>query len=370
MAKNNNVGIGIIGLGGFGQFLRREWSKLDNVQIVAASDEDPARAPEQQDINFYTDYHALLDDPGVDIVAIATPPSTHVPMALAAIEKGKHVLIEKPIALTAADGRRIEQAARDAGVVATVNFMLRFDPIVEGMRNIVADRVFGRPRRVDLRNYATQDTVPPGHWFWNRDISGGILVEHGVHFFDMTSYILNSWAVEATGTSAWRNNEQEDRVFATVRFEDDVIGTFWHSFSRPMALETTNYHMAFDLGEVDISGWIPLTVKFWGWTDDAGIQSLKDNLPNVKIDVEEIKPFDTQSSEMVYRITASVRGEAELDKPKTEIYGDLVRANLEDVIAATKDSSHKLKVTLDDAIAAVAIAEQASEASKRGMAPV
>lgn len=370
VVNDSKVGVGIIGLGGFGQFLKREWSKLDNVRIVAVSDEDPSRAADQQDATFYNDYHELLDDPKVDIVSIATPPSTHVPMALAAIEKGKNLLIEKPLALSAEDGRKIAEAAKEAGVVATVNFMLRFDPIVEGMRKIVADRVFGKPRRVDLRNYATQDTVPPGHWFWNQDISGGILIEHGVHFFDMTSYILDSWALEATGVSVWRNNEQEDRMFATVKFDDGVVGTYWHSFTRPVALETTNFHMAFDLGEVDISGWIPLTASFWGWTDNAGIESIRANLPNARVDIEEVKPFDTQSSEMVYRINASIHGNAAIDKPKGDVYGDLVRANLLDVIAATKDPNHKLRVSLDDAIAAVAIAEQATEAAHRGMVPV
>lgn len=369
---NKKLGIGIIGLGGFGDFLLWEWSKSDEYAVVAACDRDPARAPVgTTDLRFYQDYNELLDDPKVDIVSIATPPSTHVSIALAAIERKKHVLIEKPVAISAADGRVIAEAAKEAGVVATVNFMLRFDPLVEGMRQIVAAGVFGKPRRLDLQNYATQDTVPPGHWFWNQDVSGGIMIEHGVHFFDMSSYILGYKAKEATGLSMWRNQSQEDRVFAAVKFEDDVVGTYWHSFTRPMALETTTFHMAFDLAEFHISGWIPLSATFFGWTNDRGVEALRKYLPGLKMEVEELKAFDTSASELTYRVSASVKGTTEIEQPKLEVYGSLLRAMMSDVVAAIKDPSHKLRVTLEDGINAVAIAETATESAHCGrMLPV
>lgn len=359
--NDGKTGVGIIGLGGFGHFLFRQWSKLDEVRIVAVSDEDPSRVPTSAaGLRFYQDYHGLLSDAEVEVVSIATPPSTHLDLALSAIERRKHVLIEKPVSMTAADGRRIADAAAKAGVVATVNFMLRFDPIVEGMRQIVQAQVFGQPRRADLRNYATQDTVPTGHWFWDHDISGGILVEHGVHFFDMTSFILGAQAREATGLSVWRNQEEEDRMFAAVRFENDVVGTYWHSFSRPMALETTTFHLAFDLGEVEISGWIPLTASFFGWTDEKGVAALREHLPGLELSVERMAELDAHSSDQVYPVNASVRGRAEVQQPKLEVYGNLVRAMLKDVVAAMHDPGHKLRATIEDAIAAVAVAEQAT----------
>lgn len=369
---NDKSGVGIIGLGGFGYFLLREWSKLSEIDIVAASDENPARVPASAgELSFYRNYEELLDDPRVQIVSIATPPSTHMPMALAAIERGKHVLIEKPLALTVDDGRKIAAAAKKAGVVATVNFMLRFNPIVEGMRKIIKAGVFGKPRRLDLRNYATQETVPPGHWFWDHNISGGILVEHGVHFFDMSTWMLDSPAKEATGLTIWRNKEQEDRVFAAVKFENDALGTYWHSFSRPTPLETTTFHMAFDLGEVEIKGWIPLTASFFGWTNNAGLDAMREHLPGFNLSVEEMPNMRVESSDQEYPVDASIRGTAQIESPKIEVYGNLVRSMMLDVVAATRDPDHKLRVPLDDAIAAVAIAEQAAAAAKSSpMEPV
>lgn len=370
--SDNKVGIGVIGLGGFGWFLIKEWSRLSEIEIVAVSDENPARVPpDAQGLTFYQNYDEMLDDPRVEIVSIATPPSTHLAMSLAAIAKGKHVLIEKPVALTAEDAATIAEAADKAGVVATVNFMLRFNPLVEGMRKIIEAGVFGKPRRVDLRNYATQVTVPPGHWFWDHKISGGILVEHGVHFFDMSSYMLGSRAVEATGLSVWRNSEQEDRVFATAKFENDVIGTYWHSFSRPLPLETTTFHMAFDLGEVEITGWIPLSVKFFGWTDQKGIETLRQNLPGLDLTVEEMKETLAKSSDETYPVSMSIKGTAEINLPKGDVYGNLVRAMMLDMVAAIRNRDHRLRVTLNDAKAAVAIAEQATKAiNERPLLPI
>jgi len=362
--NNAKIGVGIIGLGGFGYFLMREWSSLEEIQIVAGSDQNPARVPASAgEFKFYQNYQDLLDNPDVQIVSIATPPATHVPMALAAIEKKKHVIIEKPIATSAADGRRIAEAAKKAGVVATVNFMLRFNPIVEGMRKVIQAGVFGRPRRVDLRNYATQETVPPGHWFWDQELAGGILIEHGVHFFDMSTWMLGSKPAQATGLSVWRNKEQEDRMFAAVKFENDVIGTYWHSFSRPLVLETTSFHMAFDLGEVEISGWIPLSASFFGWTSQEGVAILKESLPGLELSVEEMSPLAAESSDQVYDVSASIRGTAEITKPKVEVYGDLVRAMMLDVVAAVNDPKHELRVNLEDGITAVAVAEQATKAA-------
>ncbi len=360
---DDKLGVGLVGMGGFGHFLLREWSKLDDIRLIAGSDENLVQVPKIESFRFYRDYHDLLEDPQVQIVSIAAPPSTHVPIALDAIEKGKNVLIEKPVALTAMDGKKVEEAARSAGVVATVDFMLRFNPLVEGMKKVIESGVFGKPRRLDLRNYATQDTVPPGHWFWNHEVSGGILIEHGVHFFDMSSYLIDSSAVEATGLSVWRNQEQEDRMFAAVKFDNDVIGTYWHSFSRPMALETTTFHMAFDLGEVEISGWIPLNASFFGWTDELGIDALKKYLPGLDLSVSEIAPVYAQSSDQAYPVSASVKGTAGLLQPKMEVYGDLVREMMMDIVKAVRDPGHKLRVNMDDAIAAVAVAEHATKAA-------
>lgn len=353
-------GIGIIGYGGFGEFIHRAWNKMDNAHVVAICDADPSRAP-AGDTAFYTDDDKFLADANVDIVSIATPPNTHKDLGIRAMRAGKHVLIEKPLALTEQDALQIKQVSEETGRIATVNFVLRFNRIVEMLREIIQSEVLGKPRRADLRNYAMQDTVPEGHWFWNPEVSGRILLEHGVHFFDLASWVLDTKAVSSCSMGVERKPGMEDRVFAAVKYENDVIGTYWHSFSRPRELETTTFHFAFDLGEIEVIGWIPLELCIWGWTDKRGFDKLKSLKRDVDLGEKRMSPAKAHSSEFYYDIEYEINAHIALDQPKLEVYADNLRSIMNDLIQAINDPSHKLRVTLDDAIEAVKVAEMATK---------
>jgi len=353
-------GIGIIGYGGFGAFIHKAWNRMDNAHVVAVCDQDPKRAP-GGDAAFYSDDNAMLADPKVDIVSVATPPNTHADLAIRAMRAGKHVLVEKPLALTESDAREVEHVANETGRVATVNFVLRYNRIVEILRGIVQSEVLGRPRRCDLRNYAMQDTVPEGHWFWNPAVSGGILVEHGVHFFDLASWVLDTKGVGALSMGVERKAGMQDRVFAAIRYQNDVIGTYWHSFSRPRELETTTFHWAFDLGEIEMIGWIPLELRIWGWTDARGLDHLNGIREPAHIDTKRMKPTKAHSSEFYYDVEYEINARIELSEPKLEVYSDNLRAIMSDLIAAIDHPAHNLRVTLADAIEAVRVAEMATK---------
>ncbi len=353
-------GIGIIGYGGFGEFTHKAWNKMENAHVVAICDADPKRAP-GGDAAFYTDAGGLLADPNVDIVSVATPPNTHKDLAIAALRARKHALVEKPLALNEADGLEIKRVAEEAGRVATVNFVLRYNRIVEMLRELTQHGVLGKPRRCDLRNYAMQDTVPEGHWFWNPEVSGGILTEHGVHFFDLAGWVLDTRAAVTCSMSAKRKPGMEDRVFAAVHYENDVIGTYWHSFSRPRELETTTFHFAFDLGEIEVIGWIPLELCIWGWTDKQGLDRIKGLKQDIDIDAKRMNPSKAHSSEFFYEVEYEVNARVRLDQPKLEIYAQNLRDLMADFIIATDDPTHELRVTIDDAIEAVRVAEMATK---------
>lgn len=355
-------GIGIIGYGGFGAFIHKAWNRMDEAHVVAVCDEDPRRAP-GGDAEFYSSIDELLADHRVDIVSVATPPNTHADLAIRAMRAGKHVLVEKPLALSVADAREIERVANETGRVATVNFVLRYNRIVEILREIVQGEVLGKPRRCDLRNYAMQDTVPEGHWFWDPNISGGILLEHGVHFFDLASFVLDTSlgsppCVCSMGVE--RKPGMQDRVFAAVRYQDGVIGTYWHSFSRPRELETTTFHWAFDLGEIEMLGWIPLELRIWGWTDKRGLDLVRGIRELAHIDTSRMEPTKAHSSEFYYDVEYEINSRIELAEPKLEVYSDNLRAIMSDIIAAIDNPAHRLRVTLADAIEAVRVAEMAT----------
>ncbi len=352
-------GIGIIGYGGFGEFIHKAWNKMDNAHVVAVCDADPRRAP-GGDAAFYTSDADLLADPTVDIVSVATPPNTHRDLGIAAMQAGKHVLIEKPLALSVDDAQQIKRAAEDTGRVASVNFVLRYNRIVEMLREIIRSEVLGKPRRCDLRNYAMQDTVPEGHWFWNPTVSGGILLEHGVHFFDLASWALDTKSVDTCSMGVERKPGMEDRVFAAVRYENDVIGTYWHSFSRPRELETTTFHFAFDLGEIEVIGWIPLELCIWGWTDVRGMEKLRSLQPGL-VQATRMDVTQAHSSEFFYEVEYEVSTKIRLEEAKLEVYAENLRGIMGDLIQKIDDPAHQMRVTLDDAIEAVRVAEMATK---------
>lgn len=358
MAKSK--GIGIIGYGGFGEFLHKSWDAMDNAGVVAVSDIDTSRLPKSGP-KTYTNHADLLVDPHVDIVSIATPPSTHKDLAIQAMKAGKHVLIEKPLALTEKDGEEIKGIAEETGRVATVNFVLRHNPVVEVLHSITESEVFGKLRRVDLRNYAMQDTVPEGHWFWNPKVSGRILLEHGVHFFDLASWMIDAKAADAWSLGVERKPGMEDRVFAAVKYENGVVGTYWHSFSRPRELETTTFHFAYDLGEIEMVGWIPLELDIWGWTGEQGLLKLESLLGEDQVVVDPIESQKAHSSEFMYDVDYEINTVVELDEGKLDVYAENLRTIMADLVKAIDDPAHKMRVTIDDALEAVRVAEKATD---------
>ncbi|MDH7600864.1 MAG: Gfo/Idh/MocA family oxidoreductase [Armatimonadota bacterium] len=359
MANDTKKGIGIIGYGGFGEFLHKSWDEMDNAHVVAVCDSDPTRNP--GGVAFYQRVADMLSDENVEIVSIATPPSSHKTLAIQALQAEKHVLVEKPLALSERDALLIKRVAETVGRVAAVNFVLRHNQIVECLRDIVAKEVLGKLRRMDLRNYAMQDTVPEGHWFWDPAVSGGILLEHGVHFFDLANWVNGSQARDAFSIGVERKPGMEDRVFAAVKYENGVVGTFWHSFSRPRELEHTVFHFAFDLGEVDMIGWIPLELRIWGWTNTKGLETIKSLPGHLDITVEPTECTTAKSSEYTYEVDHLVDAVLSLDESKLETYASNLRSIMADLIAAIDNPSHQMRVTLEDGIEAVRVAERATK---------
>ena len=207
--------VGIIGYGGFGKFLDYWWTKLENVEVVAVADHG-AHLQEVINRSTYKDWRDLIADPEIDIVSIVTPPSLHAEMACAAMKAGKHVLLEKPVAIAAESARTILKTQRETGRVITVNHMIRYNPIIQNLMELGRAGALGKLRHVVVNNYAQDEALPVEHWFWNEQLSGGILVEHGVHFFDIVNALGGQQYSKVYGCSHSRNENQRDRVAAMV----------------------------------------------------------------------------------------------------------------------------------------------------------
>jgi predicted dehydrogenase len=195
--------IGIIGLGFMGRMHIGAYGKVKNARIVAIADQDAKRARgdfsggwgniagsadslDMTGITGTTDFQALIRHPEVDVVDICVPTPAHESLAIAALEAGKHVLCEKPLALDSSSAARIADAARRARGLFMPAMCMRFWPQWAWLKAAVDDGRFGRVAGATFRRVAS---MPPG-WFSNGDMSGGALLDLHVHDTDFVFHLF------------------------------------------------------------------------------------------------------------------------------------------------------------------------------------
>ncbi|HEX2905666.1 MAG TPA: Gfo/Idh/MocA family oxidoreductase, partial [Phototrophicaceae bacterium] len=139
---------------------------------------------------------------------------------------------------------------------------------------IVHSGAFGSFQHFSLENFATDETLLRGHWFWDQAQSGGIHVEHGVHCFDICNQLAAVKPDFTSGCAQPRADGRVDRVSATVRYGDSALATFFHSFTQIRSIEQTTIQINCARGHLTVSGWIPTELTLSGLTDEAGLNTL------------------------------------------------------------------------------------------------
>jgi len=196
--------IGIIGLGFMGRVHYDTYTKVPGAQVAAVCDADPKRAAgdlsdtwgnvdkgstrqlPMDRIRGTCDWRELLAAPEVDVIDICLPTPTHVEVATAALATGKHVLCEKPMARTAADARKIAQAAASAKGLFMPAMCMRFWPEWEWLKRAIDENRYGRVISASFRRLGS---LPVG-WFRNGALSGGALLDLHVHDTDFVYHLF------------------------------------------------------------------------------------------------------------------------------------------------------------------------------------
>lgn len=166
-----------------------------------------------------TEYRELIADPTVDIVYVATRHDEHYAIARAAIEAGKAVFVEKPMTMTAAEGRALADLVAEKRGVLTVGFNRRFSPHAVALAAAV--RPIAAPKTVIYRVNA--GALPPEHWLLDPVQGGGRLLGEGVHFFDFISFVVGRPPTAVTSTPLGGRSRDEGVV--TLAFDDGSVGT-------------------------------------------------------------------------------------------------------------------------------------------------
>ena len=197
--------VGVIGAGSIAQSHLTAYSQNPDVELIAVADMNLERAQQVAEqhgaTRAYADPHELLADPEIDGVSICTWNDSHAAWAIAAVEAGKHVLVEKPIARTLAEAEELQRVVEAHDRVVQVGFVRRHSPNCQVLKTFIDQGDLGEiyyARASCLRRAGN-----PGGWFADQEISGGgPLLDIGIHVLDLCWYLMGSpKAVSVSGTT-------------------------------------------------------------------------------------------------------------------------------------------------------------------------
>jgi phthalate 4,5-cis-dihydrodiol dehydrogenase len=234
MADATPLRLGVAGLGRAFSVMLPTFTRHPALRLVAASDtrvEARKRFAEEFCAKAYDTVAALCTDPDVNAVYIATPHQFHCEHAMLAAKAGKHLLIEKPIALTLKDCAAIVEAVRTAGVQAVVGHSHSFDAPIRHLRNLIDSGVFGQVRMINALNYTDYLYRPRRPEELDTSKGGGALFNQAAHQVDIIRLIAGSPVncVRAM-TGAWDSKRPTEGAYAALlTFADGTFASLVYS---------------------------------------------------------------------------------------------------------------------------------------------
>ena len=290
----------------------------------------------------------LLRMPGLDVVYIATPPFLHHPQAMQALQAGKHVLVEKPTALHPAQADEMLAAAHERGLLLATNLMQRYNPLFDSIRGLLERKPLGELLHAYFENYACDEDLPADHWFWDRSKSGGIFVEHGVHFFDLFAGWLGPGRVEAAQVCL--RPAPRSKIRSSARC---ATATACWSISTTASLSSAawtarNCGWSSSAATCGSTNGYPSGRPSTRVVDEADTRTLCELFPDARLDVtawycgKDRICSGRHKALDVYQMVEMSYGQGDL---KMHRYGELVRDLLADQLAWIEDRRHVRRIT-------------------------
>jgi predicted dehydrogenase len=267
---NGHVGrrplrVGLVGAGGIAAMhlsaFRAYPAELELVAVCDVVEESARRRADEAGIDaVYTDPYEMLRDADLDAIDICATHDQHAPIAIAAAESGRHVLVEKPMACTPKECREMVAASDQAGVTLMAGQYLRFLPTWVAAREAIRAGHLGTVRaiRIDLMtDYTT--SYPLGHWIYDgKRAGGGTVISSAVHLIDIARFLVGE-AASVTGTVLTTrpdrfSNGAEDYAAATIVYENGVLGQLFSSSATPAPPWQWRTTVFGDGGTIDVVG--------------------------------------------------------------------------------------------------------------------
>jgi predicted dehydrogenase len=230
MSDGSRIRLGLIGAGAISTQHLEAIAEVEGARIVAvasASEERARTAAQRWGAEWTTDVSALVAREDVDAVAIATPSGLHPAQALAALRHGKHVLVEKPLALSTTDARAVAAEARTRGLVAATVSQRRFEPVPRAIHDAVAAGALGQVSMILVEGFyhRPQTYYDSAAWRGTIELDGGVLMNQAIHMIDLLRWIGGSVdRVAANVATVGHRMEAEDTATVSLRFASGALG--------------------------------------------------------------------------------------------------------------------------------------------------
>ncbi|HBF77933.1 MAG TPA: oxidoreductase [Clostridiaceae bacterium] len=268
MERSRKIKVGIIGCGGIANGKHMpSLAKLDNVEMTAFCDiieERAKNAAEKfgtKDAKVYKDYKELLNDKSIDVVHVCTPNKSHSFITIDALNSGKHVMCEKPMAKTSAEARAMVEAAKKSKKKLTIGYQNRFRADSQYLHNIcergdLGEIYYAKAHAIRRR------AVPTWGVFLNEDEQGGgSLIDIGTHALDLTLWMMNNYKPKSVmGSTFHKLSNKENAANAwgpwdpkKFTVEDSAFGFITMENGAVIVLESSWALNSLDVGEAQTS---------------------------------------------------------------------------------------------------------------------
>lgn len=237
----DRLGVGIIGCGAVAQEYIKAFEKDERSQVRALVSRNRANAQRYRDrydlkCAIETDAAVMLARKDIDVVVVCTPHDLHTKYAVAAAQAGKHVIIEKPVALTPQDLRKQQEAVKKANVKTLVSFVLHWNPLLTTIDRLITQGVFGRVFMVEVDYMHRIWMTTEQKWYASRRQSGTATLTGGCHAIDALRWFARSEADQVCAYQVKTENpiEYPGTISVNVKFENGTIGRSTTTFDARM----------------------------------------------------------------------------------------------------------------------------------------
>ncbi|MEL7122168.1 MAG: Gfo/Idh/MocA family oxidoreductase [Bacteroidota bacterium] len=221
---NKEIGWGIIGLGNIAHAFVKDLKLVEGISLTAVASRSVDKAAAFASLygaeQHYGNYEALMKNPEVDIVYIATPHDSHADLSIKAMEHGKHVLCEKPLAVNAAQVSKMINIARQKGVFFMEAFWTRFNPTFEACLKLVNEGAIGTVNYINA-DFSFLRNDPVDSRMLNMDLAGGSLLDMGVYPVFL-AYSILGMPIDIKATATFHNTGADLQTSALLKYKGGI----------------------------------------------------------------------------------------------------------------------------------------------------